>query len=97
VAHVQLAYGRFVEGSVRFAVDDEAAGAANAFTAVMIEDNGDATARRELLIDDIEHLEEGHMLRDVGRAIRFETAFLRRGVLPPDVQCQVHGVFPGYL
>ena len=61
--HVKLTHGRAAIRSVRNAVHDEAAHPADAFAAIGIECDGVFAALDEPLVDDVEHLKEGHIRR----------------------------------
>ena len=65
VAHVQLADGGAALGAVGDAVDHEAAGAADAFAAIVLEGDGVFAVGDEAFVDDVEHLEERHVGIDV--------------------------------
>jgi hypothetical protein len=68
--HVELADGRARVGAVGDAAHHEAAGAADAFAAVRIERDRVLALRDEPFVDDVEHLEERHVGRDVlGRVV----------------------------
>jgi len=42
------------------------------------------------LVDDVEHLEEGHVRTDVRGVVRDELPFGLRVFLPPDVERELH-------
>ena len=65
LAHVQLAGGGALLGAVGLAVDHQAARAADALAAVAVEHDGLAALVDQPLVDDVEHLEERHVLVDV--------------------------------
>src|SRR5690606_23635173 len=85
------AHGR-LQRTVRLAVDHEAAGAADALTAVVIERDRLLAAGHEALVDDVEHLEEARVLGNALRLVGDEAALVLRAGLPPDVQCKIHGM-----
>ena len=87
--HVQLAHGGARIGAVRDTVDHAATGAADPFTTVRVERNRFLTLADEPLVDDIEHLEERHVWRDVVGLVLDQPP---RGFwcrLPPHAQCQI--------
>jgi hypothetical protein len=75
---------------VGLAVDHHGAHAADPFTTVGVEGHGLLTTHRELLVQDVEHLEKGGVLRDVPDLVGHETALLLGPALAPDVQHEVH-------
>ena len=68
------------------AVDDATTCAADAFAAVGVERDGVLALADEILVDDVEHLEEGHVRRDVPGDVIDHTARLVLRRLPPDPQ-----------
>src|SRR5690606_34403253 len=86
VAHVELADGRAREGAVRLAIDHEAARTADALAAVVVEGDRFPALADELLVHDVEHLEEGHVLGHVLRDVLLEAAGIVRSALTPHVQ-----------
>jgi hypothetical protein len=72
------------------AVDHEAARAADALTAVAVEDDRVLAAADQVLVDHVQHLEEGHVLVDVVGLVRLEAAGLGRALLAPDPQREMH-------
>ena len=91
-AHVELADGRAAVRSVRHAVDEEPAGAADALAAVRVERDRILALRDQPFVDDVEHLEEGHVGRDVlGRVVDEPPRAFGPG-LPPDFQMDAHAV-----
>ena len=72
--HVQLAHGRAGIRPVRDAVDQEAARAADPLAAVRIERDRIFPSGDQPFVDDVEHLEEGHVGRDVLRDVILELA-----------------------
>ena len=89
-AHVELAGGRPVARAVRPAVDDDAAGAADALAAVVVEGDRVLALLDQALVDDVEHLEERHVRADVGRLVGDEAARRLRVLLPPDLERDLH-------
>src|SRR5206468_5035225 len=63
-AHVKLAGRGLRARSMGPAVDDDAAGAADPLAAVVVERDRVLALEHEPLVDDVEHLEEGHLLAD---------------------------------
>jgi hypothetical protein len=76
--------------AVRPAVDDDAARAADALAAVVVERDRVFALLREVLVHDVEHLEERHVRIDVVRLVADELAGRLRVLLAPDVQREVH-------
>ena len=64
MAHVKLADGGAALGTVRHAVDHEAAHAADAFAAIVIESDRLLALGDQSLVDHVEHLEKRHVLVD---------------------------------
>src|SRR6476660_2108566 len=92
VAHVKLADGGAFEAAVGFTVDHHATHAADAFAAIVVEGDGVRALGDEALIEDIEHLEKGHVLADVGNVVADHTAGILGIFLAPDVKSEVHSV-----
>src|SRR5918993_1321604 len=90
--HAMLAGGRAALGAVGLAVDHHPAAAADALAAVVLEGDRLAVGGDEPLVDDVEHLEEGHVGADPLRllGVRDHLAGLARAGLTPDVQGEVH-------
>ena len=86
VAHVQLTGGGTGIGSVRMTVDDHAAGAADTFATVVFERYRLFLLGNQLLVKDIEHLQEGHVLGYLVELIGFEVAFGVFVFLSPDFE-----------
>ena len=80
VTHEQLAGGHLVVRTVGAAVHIQGAGAADALAAVMVEGDGLHALADELVIEDVQHLQEGGILLHVGDMIGLETT-LGFGVL----------------
>jgi hypothetical protein len=87
---MQLAGGGALLRAVGLTIDHEAAGATDAFAAVTVEHNGFATGLDEVLVDGIEHLEEGHLVLHVSCLIGLESARVVGVVLTPDLQSELH-------
>src|SRR5690606_17563626 len=77
-------------GPVGHAVDDQAAHAADALAAVAVEGDRLLALLDELLVEDVEHLQEGHIRLDVIDRVVFKTARLVGARLPPDPQVILH-------
>jgi hypothetical protein len=90
LAHVELADGGPFLAAVGDAVYDLRADAADPFPAVVIEDDRLVSFLDQVLVHDIEHLEEGVVLRDVSGRIGLEAAGLVLRALPPDDQLECH-------
>jgi hypothetical protein len=77
-------------GPVGLAVDHEAAGAADPLAAVVLEGDRLLAALDELLVEDVQHLQEGGVLVDVLDLISHHPPLVRGALLTPDVEGQVH-------
>src|SRR5215471_2927551 len=88
--HVKLADRGGALRPVRHTVDHEAAHATDALAAIVIEGDRILTLSDETLVDDVEHLQERHMLADPLRLISDHLAGGAGVLLPPDVQSQIH-------
>jgi hypothetical protein len=95
--HVELADGGPLEAAVRDAVDHRGAHAADPLAAVVVERDGLLPLADQVLVDDVEHLEEGMVGGDVPRDVGLEPSGVARVPLPPHDQLQVHGPAPGVL
>ena len=86
LAHVELAGGDTVVVAVGTAIDVEAAHAADAFAAVVVETDrmGDAVVDK-LFVEDVEHLKERTIGRYVVEMVCLEMAFGAGILLPPDM------------
>src|SRR5262249_17394004 len=91
-AHVQLARRRALRRSVRATVDHHRARAADAFATVVVERDRFAAVGDQSLVDDVEHLEERHLGRDVGGVDLLERTLGVGARLAPDVGVESHGV-----
>ena len=77
--------------SVRHSVDQKAACAANSLATIMLEGYRGFALGLKIFIEEIEHLEKGHVGRHPLHLIGGKRTG-RLGVqLPPDFECQVHG------
>ncbi len=90
--HVNFAGGARMIGAMRFAVDRERAGAADAFATIRIERDRLFAAADQAFVHDIEHFEKRRIRGNVGRFVLDELA-LRLGILlPPDFEFESHDV-----
>jgi hypothetical protein len=87
---VELAGRRALIGAVRLAVDHHRAAAADALATIVIEGDRLLSAKGELLVDDIHHLEERCLGADVRRLVLDHFPRRARAGLPPDAQGDVH-------
>ena len=92
LAHVELAGGGALLGAVGLAVDHQAAGAADALAAVVVERDRLLALVDQALVDDVEHLEERHVVADAAALVGLEAARIVRAVLAPDLEGEVHVV-----
>jgi hypothetical protein len=100
LAHVELARGRALLPSVGLPVAHHPAAAADALAAVVLEGDRFLASGDESLVDDVEHLEEGHVGTDsLGLlGVGDHPARMVGPGLAPDMQGQVHvEVLPNYL
>lgn len=89
LAHVELASGGFA-GTVRDSIDGERAHAADAFAAIVIKRDGFLTFGSEVIVDDIEHLEEGTFAGDIPSLVIDESTLAFAVLLTPDFEMEVH-------
>jgi len=75
---------------VGLAVDHEAAHAADAFAAIVVEGDGVLALVDEGFVEDVEHFEEGHVLVDVGCVIADHAAGVFGIFLAPNVKSEFH-------
>ena len=87
--HVQLAGGGDL-GTVGDAVDHQAAHAADALAAVVVEGHRFVAGLDELLVQDVEHLQERHVLRDAVERVVDHPAASLGIVLAPDFEGDSH-------
>jgi hypothetical protein len=78
-------------GTVGLAVDDGRAGAANALAAVVVERDRLLAGVRQVLVDHIEHLQEGHVRVEVRGLVTLELAGGGGVLLAPDLELNFHG------
>jgi hypothetical protein len=64
--------------------------AADALAAVALERDGLFAARLELVVDDVEHLQEGHVRVDIVGVVADEFAIGVRAALSPDFEGELH-------
>ena len=76
--HVELARRGALVAAVRTAVDHQRAHAADAFAAIVIERDRLFALRDQLLVEDVEHLEERRVRRNLLDLVRDELAGRRR-------------------
>src|SRR5690606_40378404 len=84
LSHAQLARGAPALWAVGHAVDHQAAGAADAFTAVAFKGDGLLALADQLFVELVEHFEEGHLRHDVVDGVLLETPGLIGASLSPD-------------
>jgi hypothetical protein len=87
--HVELAGGGALR-AVRVAVDDEAARAADALAAVVVEGDRVLALEDEFLVEGVEHLQERHVRGDSVHLVGGHGAFGVGVLLPPDAQGELH-------
>ena len=66
VAHVELAHGGGGQRAMRDAIDHEAAGAADALAAIVLERDGLFAFFDQLFVEHVQHFEERHVGVDAG-------------------------------
>jgi hypothetical protein len=88
-AHVQLA-GRGDLRAVRHAVDDDAARAADALATVVVERHRLLAGLEQLLVEDVEHLEERHVVADVVELVGVQLPLGVSVCLAPHVDGDLH-------
>jgi hypothetical protein len=86
---VQLA-GRGDLRAVRLTVDHQATHAADALATVAVERDRLLAGLVQLLVQDIEHLQEAHVLADALELVAVHRALVGSGCLTPDVEGEVH-------
>src|SRR5262249_22813456 len=86
----ELAGGGPLARPVRAAVDDDAAGPADAFAAIVVEGDRLLAPGHEAFVHHVEHLEERHVRADVVGAIGDERARRSSVLLAPDLQGEMH-------
>ena len=89
LAHVELAGGGLA-GAVGDAIDGEGAGAADAFAAIVIEGDGFLAFAGEVIVDDVEHFEEGSVFGDIASFDIGEGPWGGGIFLAPDFEFEVH-------
>lgn len=88
LAHVQLA-GCYLFAAMGHTVDGEGAHTANAFAAVVVKVDGLFTLVYELLVNDVEHLQEGGFIGDVLRLVGFDAALRVGRSLAPNLERKI--------
>ena len=88
--HVQLAGGGAGLRTVRLAIDHHAAAATDPLPAVMVEGDRLLALGEKPLIEDVEHLEERHLLGDAVDLIGLEPSRRIGPDLSPDLENEVH-------
>ena len=92
-AHVELACGDALNGSVGMTVDVERAHAADTLAAVAVENNGLFVVLNELLVEHVKHFEERRACRNVVEVIVDELTLLFRTTLTPDFEIYAYCIF----
>ena len=72
------------------AVDHEAAGTTDALAAIVLEVNWFLALADQIVIENVEHLEKGHVGIHVLQLVGPETALVLCVLLPPNMQGQLH-------
>ena len=90
VAHMELTGRGGLARAVRPAVDHHAAGPADPLTAIVVEGDRLLVAPEELLVQEIEHLEEGHVSAHVRELVTPEPSGGGGARLAPDMQREAH-------
>src|SRR5690606_39879232 len=88
--HVQLAHRRLRIRTVRSAVDEEPARAADALAAVRVESDRILPLADQIIVEGVEHLEERHVRRDTLDRVVFEASCRCRARLTPDAKVDAH-------
>jgi hypothetical protein len=79
-------------GAVGFAIDDQRAGSADAFTTVMVEGDRFLSLESQVFIHHIQHLQKGHVGIELRGFIGLESAGIRGVLLSPDFESDFHGL-----
>src|SRR5208282_4885623 len=90
-AHRELAHGGSPLASVGYAVDQEAARAADSFPAIVVESNRRLPLAVKVFIEGVEHFKERHILGHVLHLIADELPRRIRALLPPNSEGEIHG------
>jgi hypothetical protein len=90
MAHVKLTGSRSAHWSVSDSIDHHSARSADALAAIVLEVNRLIALLDQLLVDDVEHFEEGGIRTDVARLVLHKAALAVPGALSPDMQGQIH-------
>ena len=94
---MELAGRGFVVWTVCLPVNHQAAHATDAFTTVVVEGDWFFAELIQLLVENVQHFEKRHMLRDVIQVVKPEFALFILIRLPPDSQRQIHSLTAHYL
>ena len=89
---MELAGGRAELGAVGLAVDHQPAGAADAFPAVVLEGHGLLAFGDEPLVQQVEHLQERHVLAHAGHGVLHHGTGVGRPGLAPDPEGEIEGL-----
>ena len=90
---MELAGRDALDGSVGVSVDIERAHAADAFAAVVVEDDGLFVLLYELLVEHVEHFEEAAVGRNIVKMVGGKAAFFFGTALTPDFQIYADSFF----
>ena len=90
LAHVDLARRGALAGTVGVAVDVQRAHAADTLAAVVVEGHGLLALVDEVVVQDVEHLEERGVGRDVFNLVGLESTLGFGVFLTPYLQCEIH-------
>ena len=90
LAHMELASGDSVVRAVRVSVDVKRTHTADAFAAVVVERDRLFAFADELVVQNVQHFEEGGVRRNVVDAVGFETPLGFRVLLTPNLQFEFH-------
>jgi hypothetical protein len=71
-------------------IDQKTARAADSLAAIVLESYGRFTPGLEIFIEQVEHLEEGHVWRHALHLIDGKCAGRLGALLPPDLECEIH-------
>ena len=93
LAHVELAGGDSLNGTVGMSVDVERTHAADAFATVAVKDYGLFVAVDELLVEHVEHFKERASGGDVLNAVGLERTRLLGTTLTPNLEIYIYSMF----
>ncbi len=77
-------------GTVSGPVDHETTGPADSLTAIVIERHRLLALANESLVQEVEHLQKGHVLGHLVQLIADKTAFVLGAPLSPDIESELH-------